>query len=503
MKYLKLFIIVLIFLIKPAHSYDNFDECGILVKFLKEKQFELSLDEIKYTKENYFGIRVRYDDDFYEPNITKVHPNLVFKNQVKNEEDKLDISDLEGEFITEINGKKTTSLNEENFYKEFNKNSIVIKLENNPNSYEIEKKNYENFEIYFNGDVKNISSIDSKNSRFYSIFDTEVSWYDDRLSKISSQINKEGFNKHNDLKKATEKLSIEDFKTGFLCKINIDVFTEIGYWIPNIYPQNFTPDEALNKNQDYILFDFYLANDDCDYCTDLERKYGIVSLSVSNSYRGHIHNQMKLNKFPFDSQTLALNFKVENELGTISEVFHSSSDIIDTNLTNLKNDEWNIRDGWTGYGHHYLTEFDIRLPYLAIYFEIDRKPNYFFFKLMLPIVFLLFVSWSTFWINPKELESRVTVSIVCLLSLIAYNFVIDNDLPKLGYLTFMDKFILITYIFSGIPTLQTVLCRHFIDLDNYEIAKKIDRKSKIYIPLSFFAVLLILVINYEVLDTLF
>ena len=82
---------------------------------------------------------------------------------------------------------------------------------------------------------------------------------------------------------------------------------------------------------------------------------------------------------------------------------------------------------------------------------------------MLPIIFLLVVSWSTFWINPKELESRVTVSIVCLLSLIAYNFVIDNDLPKLGYLTFMDKFVLTTYIFAGHSNFtnnsMSILCR--------------------------------------------
>ena len=45
-------------------------------------------------------------------------------------------------------------------------------------------------------------------------------------------------------------------------------------------------------------------------------------------------------------------------------------------------------------------------------------PMYFIYKIMFPILFLLFVCWSTFWINPNELESRVTITIVCLLSLI-------------------------------------------------------------------------------------
>ena len=47
----------------------------------------------------------------------------------------------------------------------------------------------------------------------------------------------------------------------------------------------------------------------------------------------------------------------------------------------------------------------------------------------------------------KELEARLTITIVCLLSLIAYNFVIDADLPKLEYLTIMDYIILVSYIY--------------------------------------------------------
>ena len=485
------------FLFLPFIYYFNYEIFKNLSSFIKEKQFELSLDEINYTNENYFGIRVRYDEDFLEPNITKIHPSLDFKNQVEDEEKKLNGFDLEGEYITEINGKKTTSLNEEDFYKEFNKNIIAIKVENNPKTYQLEQKSYENFEIYFTADILNISSINSKNSNFYTIFDTETTWYDDRLSKAALKVTKDGIIKHNENNKI--KLDNTQLEFGFICKIGIDFLSEIGYWIPSVIPEKFTPDDSIQAKKKYVIFQ-YNKSKDCDNCTDLEKKYGLSSFYKKNNYRGRIYNSMKLDRFPFDEQRLTYNFKVENEIGFITEVFHNSSEVIETNLTNLKNDEWNIKDGWNGYGHYYLTEFDIRLPLLSVHFDIERKSNYFFFKIMLPIIFLLIVAWSTFWINPKELESRVTVSIVCLLSLIAYNFVIDNDLPKLGYLTFMDKFVLTTYIFAGIPTLQTILCRHFVDHNKLETAKRIDKECKIYIPLSFFLALLFLVINYNIID---
>ena len=53
------------------------------------------------------------------------------------------------------------------------------------------------------------------------------------------------------------------------------------------------------------------------------------------------------------------------------------------------------------------------------------------------------------WLDPKEVRSKLTISIVCLLSLIAYNFVIDNELPKLEYLTIMDWIILSSYLFAS------------------------------------------------------
>ena len=63
---------------------------------------------------------------------------------------------------------------------------------------------------------------------------------------------------------------------------------------------------------------------------------------------------------------------------------------------------------------------------------------------------ILIISWSVFWLNPKYLEGRLTVGVVCLLSLIAYNFVVDKDIPKLGYLTIMDYIILVSCLFWNI-----------------------------------------------------
>ena len=98
------------------------------------------------------------------------------------------------------------------------------------------------------------------------------------------------------------------------------------------------------------------------------------------------------------------------------------------------------------------------------------------------------------WINSKELESRLTVSVVCFLALITYTFIIDKDLPKLSYLTIMDYIILISYIFAAIPTIQSIYASKY---RVYEKALILDRRGRTILP-AIYLILIALIIVLSV-----
>ena len=113
-------------------------------------------------------------------------------------------------------------------------------------------------------------------------------------------------------------------------------------------------------------------------------------------------------------------------------------------------------------------------------------------------MFILVISWSVFWVRGSQLEAKVNVTIVCLLSLIAYNFIIDEDLPKLPYLTFLDSFILLSYFYTGIAT---ILCVYsFVKkLKSGKDLSTIDKKAQWFGPISYFVILFsILVYFYNI-----
>ena len=52
---------------------------------------------------------------------------------------------------------------------------------------------------------------------------------------------------------------------------------------------------------------------------------------------------------------------------------------------------------------------------ISIVLDLDRKSSYYVFKIILPIVLILIVCWSSIWIRPKEIESKLTITIVCFI----------------------------------------------------------------------------------------
>jgi Neurotransmitter-gated ion-channel transmembrane region. len=115
---------------------------------------------------------------------------------------------------------------------------------------------------------------------------------------------------------------------------------------------------------------------------------------------------------------------------------------------------------------------------ININIEVKRNINYFIFKIIIPVFLILSIAWSVMWIPPNQVESRLTTSIVALLALIAYNFVFNEDLPKLSYLTSLDRYILLSYLFCAIPTFLTIYFSRLTKKD-YNIALSVNKKSRL------------------------
>jgi len=207
-------------------------------------------------------------------------------------------------------------------------------------------------------------------------------------------------------------------------------------------------------------------------------------------YVGAFTQPLRLQSFPFDRQT----FRVQ-----LVAVRYQSNEVM------FVPDQVWIRDGLKGAGgispSVTLPDWTIekwelkpivyalapRHQYSGCAFEFtaSRNVQHYLLKVILPLVLIVMMSWAVFWIDPVTSNSQINVAVTSMLTLIAYRFAIDSQLPRLPYMTRLDAFILTSTIlvfFSLIEVLVTTI------LDNNqqtERAKKIDRYCRVIFPVIF------------------
>ena len=117
--------------------------------------------------------------------------------------------------------------------------------------------------------------------------------------------------------------------------------------------------------------------------------------------------------------------------------------------------------------------------------QVKRKFNFYIWKVFFPLLLMVLLSWTVFWIDSSELSSQVTISVTTVLTVIAFAFAISTNLPKVPYLTFIDVFFLSCYVFVFITAIELTLVHLAGRSKRDKMGEAIRRFSRIGLPVLF------------------
>jgi Neurotransmitter-gated ion-channel transmembrane region len=103
------------------------------------------------------------------------------------------------------------------------------------------------------------------------------------------------------------------------------------------------------------------------------------------------------------------------------------------------------------------------------------------------------LSWTVFWIDTSELSSQVTISVTTILTLIAFAFAIQANLPKVPYLTFIDVFFLVCYLFVFFTAIEITVVHRAGRAGHAARAQRLSCISRVALPIAFVAVNVLIV----------
>jgi hypothetical protein len=207
-------------------------------------------------------------------------------------------------------------------------------------------------------------------------------------------------------------------------------------------------------------------------------------------YVGSFTQLLRLQSFPFDRQDFHIQF-VAIRYRPDEVMFLPDQNWINNGLKqgagiapSLTLPDWTI-EKWETKPMTYALAPGFEYSGYAFEFTASRNVLHYILKVILPLVLIVMMSWSVFWTEPTNSNTQFSIAVTSMLTLIAYRFAVDTQLPRLPYMTRLDLFFLVSTLLVFLSLIE-VLVTTILD-NNHQLAraKKLDRYCRVIVPVIF------------------
>jgi len=207
-------------------------------------------------------------------------------------------------------------------------------------------------------------------------------------------------------------------------------------------------------------------------------------------YHAKLSSHLNFKEFPFDIQTLPISL-VAFTPDAVELVFENAGSEIKYSIS-----DWSIEPLGAKNSEVRANLFDessetIVRQRLDYEFISTRFIQFYWWKVLAPLMVIVFLSWAVFWIDPSQVGAQIGVSGTSILTLIAFLYKLDNILPPVSYLTHMDHFIFTSLVLVFVAYIEALISTTFALKGKKEFALKLDLIFRIGYPIVFLILLIL------------
>ncbi|KAI0208387.1 hypothetical protein LSAT2_006925 [Lamellibrachia satsuma] len=203
-------------------------------------------------------------------------------------------------------------------------------------------------------------------------------------------------------------------------------------WNPQIIIENTTGELRENAFQ---MVTFNRANE--AYVVEKRRIKGIFL------------ETLELMDFPFDIQDLTVTVTSERPVSEVEFTEDENELHAVSRRSFIDEQEWYLYKFIYTEKKELVNEYSdpvIRRTALCVKCQAARRPAYFFWNIFLITFLICSLSFATFAVDRRLPQNRLQLSFTLVLTSVAFKFVVNQSLPKISYLTYLDKYVLATLI---------------------------------------------------------
>lgn len=214
-------------------------------------------------------------------------------------------------------------------------------------------------------------------------------------------------------------------------------------------------------------------------------------VTYTQRYFGSLATYHSLHDFPFDKQNFVITL-ISVKYGEDMVKLHVD-DKVTGRRSKLNISDWTVGDVKAEIGRVFADAYGRYHSRYSLSIPAQRITGYYLWKILLPLVFIVMMSWAVFWIDPARFGPQLGLSATSMLTLIAFLFATSTMLPALGYFTTLDIFIVGSTILVFLALVEALTTSYLVSRDKGKLARKIDSACRFIFPVSF--VLFVLVVR--------
>ena len=225
-------------------------------------------------------------------------------------------------------------------------------------------------------------------------------------------------------------------------------------------------------------------------------------MAYAEHFSAKAETPFNLKRFPFDRQSVKMYF--HPFFFPRSDVLLVQSDALsgtwfqDTGIADWKKSNLEFRERPLEYT---LTDGDKAVySQLVVTLDMARRPGNVLFSIIFPLLVLVSLTWCVFWMDEEATSNRVNISLVGILSVVAYYFVVLDSVPKIPYLTMMDAFMIATFLILASTVVVSIVVDKLNRAGRKSTGDRVDRVSRWAFPLGYTLVIVGIVIVYFQMD---
>jgi len=176
-----------------------------------------------------------------------------------------------------------------------------------------------------------------------------------------------------------------------------------------------------------------------------------------------IATMLDLRKLPFDTQRLKIELESFQHLAGTVELTLPPENLRITKQISLP--QWAPGRLTSEVKPNYREEYDETYSRATVTLEVTRHTQFYIWQMMVPLGIVLGMAFAVFFLPPKDLSDRMSVIIASLLTVVALSYSLHSGLPKISYLTVIDWFFVLAYVFLGLAMAGMVWISNLYDRD--------------------------------------